>query len=145
MLCLIDMTPTKIIIIFALIFFGLYLIQRYPRHKLARFTLQHLGPVPRQNQSESSYLVRWSFFFLKWSILLFSIIFVAAYLGPRYAPKINETMVFKGIFFFAIPLLFGMCILGGLCTFFLSLRPSSKKEFFSYEDRSGNDKSEAGT
>lgn len=139
------MTATKIIIIFAIIFCGLYLIQGYPRHKFPRFTLQHLGPVPRQKESESSYLLRWSFFALKWSILFFSLIFVAAYLGPRYAPRINETMVFQAIYFFALPLLLGTSILGGLYTFFLSLRPSSKKKFFSYEDKAGKDNSEAGT
>jgi hypothetical protein len=130
----INMTTTKIIIIFALIFFAIYVIQRYPRHKLARFTFQHIGPAPRQNESESSYLVRWSLFALKWGILFFSLIFGASYLGPKYAPRINESMLFKGIFFFAIPLLLCMCILGGLYTFVLSLRLSNKKKVFSYEE-----------
>lgn len=132
------MTTTKIIIIFALIFFVLYLIKRYPQHKLAIFTFQHIGLVPRQNESESSYLVRWSIFALKWGILFFSLIFGASYLGPRYTPRINENMLFMGIFFFAMPLLLGMCILGGLYTFVLSLRPSSKKRVFSYEENVNN-------
>jgi hypothetical protein len=132
------MTTTRIIIIFAIIFFALYLIQRYPRHRLARLTSLHLGPIPRQNESESSYLVRWSLFALKWGVVFFLLIFGASYFAPKYVPGIKESMAFMAIFFFALPLLLAMCVLGGLYTLILSLRPSSRKKKFFYEENAGD-------
>ncbi len=132
------MTATKVIVIFAIIFIALFLIQKYPRHKLARFSFQHIGPVPRQNESESSYLVRWSLFALKWGILFYSLIFGVSYLVSKIAPSITESTLFMAIFLFGLPILLGMCIIGGLYTFVLSLRPSSKKKIFSCKENTGN-------
>ncbi len=103
-------------------------------HGLTILGFLHIGPVPRHNESESSYLIRWSLFALRWGILFFLLIFAASYFLPQR--MVNENMLLMGIFFFALPLLLGMCVLGGLYTLALSLRPSSKKKVFS---RKGSD------
>jgi len=97
--------------------------------KLKRLCYFHIGPIPRLNESESSYLRRWSLYALRWGILFFSLIFAAAYFLPQRMS--NDNGIIIGIFFFALPLLLGMCILGGLHSLVLSLRPSSKKRVFS--------------
>ena len=59
-------------------------------------------------------MFRWSFYAIRHGLIIFTILLCGIYFGPKYDPNIYENTYFMLFFLFALPLLLGMALLGGI-------------------------------
>ena len=104
-------------------------IRLYPRSFTAKFLLSRQGPIPKVNETEPAYLLRYGFWALRWFAALAIVWIIGAYL---FSAKMGESTILMVIFAFTIPILAAMALLGSILIFLNSLlcwRTRIKKVF----------------
>ena len=112
---------TKIALFYIFIYTSVRILSRFPDSLISQVVFSWYGPVPKTGELKSHYLFRWSIYALGW-LMQILVVFACGYSAKYWYPMLIYEDWFLGIWFFAIPLLGMVALLGALIAGFTALK-----------------------
>ncbi len=112
---------TKIALFYIFIYTSVRLLSRFPKSLISRLAFSRYGPLPKFGELKSHYLLRWSLYALSWLMQLL-VIFACGYSAKYWYPMLQYENWYLGFWFFALPLLGMVALLGALLAAIMALK-----------------------
>jgi hypothetical protein len=112
------MTFASKMLIFWIAVIGIGIFFRFfPHSKITRFFQTWYGPTPKENELKSRFLLRWSWYAIKWFLAIGLVFIICLFSGFYFSKDPFEYMYFSLFFAFGLPMLMGIVLLGGVLCF----------------------------